>query len=341
MIIIDQDSRIPKYRQIVQEIIKNIKNGELKYGDRLPSINELKSTLDVARDTVVKAYKKLNATGVISSMPGKGYYISKNIPDIKHRIFLLFDLFLPYKRTILNSFLEHIGDHVLVDVYFHHYNKNLYKKLILEALGKYTDYVIMPLEEKPEQQTWFNHTLGKQNTYILDVGLKEYGYKYPSVCQDFRKSWYHGLAQVSSRLRKYDELVLVEYKAPMSQYSAPHDLEMVRGFNEFCRDFKFKSRIIRNIEEAKVEKNKCYVVSDDDDLVMMMLEAREKGFEPGQNVGFISHNDEPLKSIAGKNGIATISTDFYEMGKKMAEMITSGDKQHHINPSGIMVRDSI
>jgi len=341
MIKVDQNNRIPKYKQIVQEIFKNIKNGNMQHGDQLPSINELKDKLGVARDTVIKAYKELNTTGVISSMPGKGYYISKNINEIEHRIFILFDQFLSYKQTIFNAFLENIGPNAMVDIYFHHYNKDLYKKLILEAIGQYTDYIIMPLEERSGHHEWFDNVLGNQNTFILDVGLQEYGDGYPSVCQDFKNSWYDGLAQVRDRLRKYEQIVLIEYKAPISEFSAPHDREMFSGFTQFCRDFGFKSTVVTRKEDVIVEKNSCYLVPDDDDLVMMIKEAREQGFEIGKEVGFISHNEEPLKSVVGKDGVTTLSTDFHEMGRKMAEMINTGEKGHHINPSRIIVRDSI
>lgn len=341
MIKVDQNNRIPKYKQIVQEIFKNIKNGNFKHGDQLPSINELKDKLNVARDTVIKAYKELNTTGVISSMPGKGYYISKNIHEIEHRIFLLFDLFLSYKQTIFNSFMENIGEFAMVDIYFHHYNEDLYKKLILESIGQYTDYIIMPLEKLSREHEWFDSVLGEKNTYILDVGLDEYADRYPSVCQNFKTSWYEGLSEVEDRLRKYDRIVMVKYREPISEFSAPHDLQMLAGFEEFCKDKNFNCYVINAVNDFKVQKGECYVVSNDDDLVTMILEARSKDLEIGKDVGFISHNEEPLKGVVGKNGIATITTDFYEMGRKMAEMINTGKKESVVNPSKIIIRDSI
>ncbi|MEQ9581772.1 MAG: transcriptional regulator, partial [Arenibacter sp.] len=36
---IDENSRIPKYRQIVDSVINNISNGNLKIDEKIPSIN--------------------------------------------------------------------------------------------------------------------------------------------------------------------------------------------------------------------------------------------------------------------------------------------------------------
>ena len=54
-ITIKEDSRIPKYRQIVDAIIENISAGTLKIDDKIPSINALSEHYLLSRDTVEKA----------------------------------------------------------------------------------------------------------------------------------------------------------------------------------------------------------------------------------------------------------------------------------------------
>ncbi|MCK5704254.1 MAG: winged helix-turn-helix transcriptional regulator [Cyclobacteriaceae bacterium] len=62
---IRENHRIPKYQQLIDNIISDIQEGELKYGDKLPSINETSENLYLSRDTVERAYKKLKELGVI------------------------------------------------------------------------------------------------------------------------------------------------------------------------------------------------------------------------------------------------------------------------------------
>ena len=60
---IREQSRIPKYQQLIDNIIADIQEGVLKYGDKLPSINESSEDLYLSRDTVERAYKKLRDLG--------------------------------------------------------------------------------------------------------------------------------------------------------------------------------------------------------------------------------------------------------------------------------------
>ncbi|WP_289064437.1 GntR family transcriptional regulator, partial [uncultured Zobellia sp.] len=52
---IDENSRVPKYRQIVDAIIHNISSGNLKMDDKIPSINRFSEEYLLSRDTVEKA----------------------------------------------------------------------------------------------------------------------------------------------------------------------------------------------------------------------------------------------------------------------------------------------
>lgn len=46
---IDENSRIPKYKQIVDSIIQNISNGNIKIDEKIPSINMFSEELVVMR----------------------------------------------------------------------------------------------------------------------------------------------------------------------------------------------------------------------------------------------------------------------------------------------------
>ena len=74
--IAEQQSKLPKYQQFVNSILHQIKCGELKEGDKLPSIIDSSLALDLSRDTIQKAYKELYTKGVITSVYRKGYFVS-------------------------------------------------------------------------------------------------------------------------------------------------------------------------------------------------------------------------------------------------------------------------
>lgn len=66
----------PLYEQIYREIKKQILEGKLKAGDKLPSTRSLAATLGVSRNTVDNAYYQLLAEGYTETFPKSGFYIS-------------------------------------------------------------------------------------------------------------------------------------------------------------------------------------------------------------------------------------------------------------------------
>ena len=62
---IDSESRIPKYRQIINSLIQDIEAGTLSVGQRIPSINEISEEYYLSRDTVEKAYNFLKEQQIL------------------------------------------------------------------------------------------------------------------------------------------------------------------------------------------------------------------------------------------------------------------------------------
>ena len=56
---INKASHTPVYRQIVHSVLTRIEEGSLSIGSPLPSINRLAGDYNLARETVVKAFKVL------------------------------------------------------------------------------------------------------------------------------------------------------------------------------------------------------------------------------------------------------------------------------------------
>lgn len=65
-------SGVPIFRQIMEQVRSLIAAGKLSGGDMLPSTRELSAALEVNMMTVSKAYSKLEASGVVERVRGKG-----------------------------------------------------------------------------------------------------------------------------------------------------------------------------------------------------------------------------------------------------------------------------
>jgi DNA-binding transcriptional regulator YhcF (GntR family) len=68
-VILEVDSRspVPPYEQLRQHVTALVLAGELARGDRLPSIRQLANDLGLAGGTVARAYRELEADGVVAS----------------------------------------------------------------------------------------------------------------------------------------------------------------------------------------------------------------------------------------------------------------------------------
>ena len=76
-IIISNDSGLPIYEQIKNQIKARIVAGELRADEALPGMRTLASDLKVSVITTKRAYNDLEQEGYIYSMPGKGSFVKK------------------------------------------------------------------------------------------------------------------------------------------------------------------------------------------------------------------------------------------------------------------------
>src|SRR5512137_2174293 len=72
---IDFRSGIPIYLQVVERIKERLASGQLKPGDQLPTVRSLAADLRVNFNTIARAYRIMDESGIISTQQGRGTYI--------------------------------------------------------------------------------------------------------------------------------------------------------------------------------------------------------------------------------------------------------------------------
>ncbi len=327
---IDDSLGVPKYRQIINSIYTAISIGELKLGDKIPSLNQICTEFELSRDTVMVAFNELKAKGIINSIPGKGYYINSVEINVDQKIFLLFDELNAFKEDLYTSFLNSLDNKSTVDIYFHHFNFQVFKDLISESAGKYTSYVIMPATF--DYSADIIGKLPKEKVYILDR-LKDDLVDYPVVYQDFEQDVYDALNEGFELLQKYSTLIMI--------YPGGKEPEgRMLGFQRFCKEKGFKSEIIRNVTTKDMKSGEAYFVPSDRNLVRLVKLAAEKNLVLGKDVGIVSFNETVLKEVVA-GGITIISTDFQLMGQTLARMIQERSTGKIRNHSALIKRNSL
>lgn len=330
IISIQNNIGLPKYKQIILSIEKAIEEGKLVKGDRLPSVNKVCLAFSLSRDTVLLGYDELKKRGIIYAIPGKGYYVKSVEITIKQKIFLLFDELNIFKEDIYNSFLKNIGKNVQVDIFFHHFNVQVFQKLINDSNGDYTRYIIMPTNLSGVAD--IIKTLPVNEVIILDQTNPDLK-SYPAIYQNHKKDIFEGLYKGKSRISKYEKLILI-----FPGFREPLGMKM--GFEAFCAEYDFENEIITEFTDREITIGDLYIIPNDRDLVRVIENAINQNLKLGTDYGIISYNETPLKKVVG-NGITTISTHFETMGKILAEMVLKGSKDQIENKSALIMRNSL
>ncbi len=73
---IDTASRVPPFEQLRTQVASRVAEGTLPAGSRLPTVRRLADDLGLAVNTVARAYRELEADGVIVTQGRRGTFVS-------------------------------------------------------------------------------------------------------------------------------------------------------------------------------------------------------------------------------------------------------------------------
>lgn len=76
MLQIDPLASAPPFEQLRQQILEQAQSGELAAGAKLPTVRQLADELGIAPNTVARAYKELEALGIIETRGRNGSFVN-------------------------------------------------------------------------------------------------------------------------------------------------------------------------------------------------------------------------------------------------------------------------
>jgi len=76
---LDLTSGLTPYLQLTQQVTHALRLGQLKVGDRLPTVRDVAAQLAINPNTVLKAYRHLEMQGLLASRPGTGVFVAKEL----------------------------------------------------------------------------------------------------------------------------------------------------------------------------------------------------------------------------------------------------------------------
>lgn len=337
-----RQNKRPLYLQIVDSFNFNVSKGYIKMDDKLPSINVFSKECGISRDTVEKAYKELKHRDVIVSKRGKGFYVNKTTLISKINVLFLINKLSPYKLKIYDAFIESIGNEYHTDFEIYHCDESLFLSLMEKNKNSYDYYVIMPhfksgnLKQSilRKQSLKAIDAIPKDKLIIMDNSDLKIEGNIIEIFQDFENDIYDALKLGVKKVNKYNRLSLLT----SNDISFPYLQKIKTGFTEFCKEQKKEYRIINHkVVKEDVKEGDLFIIITDEDLIQFLDLVTNKNFTVGKDVGVISYNETPFKRLLD---IAVISTDFEEMGRRSAQMISQDRKAKVKNPFHLIDRKS-
>jgi GntR family transcriptional regulator len=75
-LLVDLASPVPPYEQVRTQVAAHVSAGRLRPGDRLPTVRALAADLGIAVGTVARAYRELEAGGLVTSRRRAGTVVT-------------------------------------------------------------------------------------------------------------------------------------------------------------------------------------------------------------------------------------------------------------------------
>ena len=330
-----QSSKLPKYQQFVNYILNGIHNGEIREGEKLPSIVNSSIEFDISRDTVGRAYKELYSRGIITSVYRKGYFVTQNISKNKNKRVL----FITGKYTTNNLILfqklskEFDKKSVEMDFIQNHNSISNMEAIVEKESGNYHFFLVEPqlLEQIELLRIFRNKMISKKVIFLQDEANRQLLERSCSVCKVKR-----GLTQTFNSLvekfQAYQELFLV---LPESEYFSS---EIITEFFAFCDEHDIKGRVLDEV--SKIERKCLYLVIDEGSLFPLLELMKTQKMELKKDLGLITLFEKNYLEFL-YNGITSISWDNATLAESLLSHITSNKEQAILNSTKLRLRGSI
>lgn len=319
-----------RYKQIVHTVEQDILDGKYKQGDKIPSINFWRIQTGLSRSSVVLALKELMSRGIIESEQSVGYFVSSTRVEIIHRILLIFGIPSLFKDDLYESITSSLGRGVTIDVMFHGANRDTFDMLMDQVAGKYTVYLVLPWQFD-DIESKLKRLGGK--VIIVNQCVPSLLGKFSSVTQNFADDTYDALVSCLPSIRKYKELIFV-------QDNRLEPESRLDGIKRFCSDYGFEVGYLKTMENYPILQGALYLTPEDKEIVNIMNAMKRQNYVIGSDFGLITYNETILKTVIC-GGLTTISTDFIQMGRTVADLIRDNSIRTVRNPWKLIMRNTL
>ena len=98
---VDDDSALPVYEQLREQVKAALGRGELRRGEQLPSVRDVAASLGINPNTVNRAYTELERDGIVATKRGRGTFVTpKRAGEEVGRLLQIAERFVAHARSL-------------------------------------------------------------------------------------------------------------------------------------------------------------------------------------------------------------------------------------------------
>ncbi len=318
--VINPAGGVPVYKQLLRQFESKIKSGRLADGALVPSMNELAGELGISRETVKKVYSILRDRGYLEPRQGKGFYVRAAQESRRPSVLVLIDKMSICRQTMLNAFLQEVGEYVEPTIIVHNQNLDLYEYYLDLYLDQFDYYMVTPHFPRDEvsQRRMLKLTSRIPNRKMIVLDVLPHGLRgnFGAVYQDFENDAYDALGDGLTKFRRLSRLRVITM--PTSMYGP----SICKAVQRFCDDNGLNVEYLRTLP-GDIARGDTFLVLNsqlDTGIADLADNVRDCGLRIGKDVFVIAYNEYPINRVV-LGGLTTISTDFESMGRLAARMI--------------------
>ena len=286
----------------------------------------------VARQTVVQAYKHLKLHGLIESSKTRGFFVQTNNTSQRLRVLVLFNIMSASKELIYQSIEKELKDRAHIELFFHNYNFEVFETIIRTRADMFHYFIVMPHHDPAAIPVL--QFIPPEKLILIDRPLQEPIEGVSSIHQDFKMDVFEALLREKKRIMKYKRIVLL----------FPDEKNLPAGIKDGVKKFgtgqKMPVVLATTADKKLLKTGTLFITSTDEQLISLIELQQQTKLKPGKDIGIISYNESPLKRILS-GGIATLSSDFEQMGRMAAQCILQKTTLVKRNPFKLTVRHSL
>ena len=351
-------SNKPLYKKIIDDLVKDIKNGVYKENDQLPTELELSEKYQVSRITSKRALTELEALGMISRTRGKGSFVkkqelSKPVKQYPKNILLIYP-FLSGENTGLGEYTQGILEEIQTKDFqlLVQTEQFLNDTPIEELIANYAGVIYYPQLHLVNLDVLYQLHLNDIPIVILDKFF--HGLPFSTVSADNlaggELATAHLIEEGHEKIAFGSLFGEIDISSVRDRYlgylNALHSGELTNSYHFMQKEHQTKEAYLEETIQKISDEGISAIILENDVLAIQLINhLNQNKIEIPQKIAVVGFDNIQASTLI-QPSLTTIEQDFVEIGRKACQLVLqqleNGEtlSEHQTSAVKLIIRNS-